>query len=680
VTAWDLRRGINVLWRVELRQFGCATPVIVGHRLFTVSEPRTLVCMDKMTGTILWLNDGLSAEPVRDPVRLAAIVGLPAPPAAPAEGDQPQATPARWSERKLSYGQNAGISIPTPVSDGTHVWVKNGGWAACFDLDGNRQWVTETHLQATDHPMNAPSPVLAGGVLVCEGGFTPYWNENSRNKVPEGTLPANIPGKTSSYKFKHWMVGLDARTGRLLWDVGPLHAGGYGGAASPIAVPAAAGGPAEPLVLTAEGHLIAAADGKLIIPYIGARAAYASPYLVDNRAVFTDCFTLWLTDPAVLAPDPARPRILWSKHCAKAMGGSVYRDGLIYIGSLEGRGWRTPMLSIYDAGTGEQVWRERLPMTIPPDTPDYPSPASAGRYVFLFTGKTAAAIEPGRRPWLLAASEFERMHAGPLFDGERLYLRTLDAIMCFARTGEAGARYERQVQARTLLAQFPTRLDPRTTQDIPPPADFKPGGGVEPFQLKDAATPDRWLVAGPFPAAGSDDPLQALGGCAAARPARGTKVTFGGAAQAFRPLDRKFISPDGLDVAGPAGGQRGTQCFYYAVLEVAAPVTLVCEIDRPEVRAWLGGRPVETEQALRLGAGLYPLLLKAVLPGDAGPHGPLQVKVAFGESPPPDEEVRRNRAFIHRQEAILRRIIELVPGSPEAARAADLLARARGKV
>lgn len=53
--------------------------------------------------------------------------------------------------------------MPTPVSDGQHVYVWNGmGVAACYDLDGRRQWITRVPTGPLEY---GSSPALADGVL-----------------------------------------------------------------------------------------------------------------------------------------------------------------------------------------------------------------------------------------------------------------------------------------------------------------------------------------------------------------------------------------------------------------------------------------------------------------------------------------------------------------------------------
>src|SRR5262249_30491058 len=76
-----------------------------------------------------------------------------------------------------------GFTMPTPVSDGKHVYVWNGmGVAACFDFTGKRLWITRIDTEELNY---GSSPALADGVLVV---------------------------------FLNILYGLDARTGKLLWE------------------------------------------------------------------------------------------------------------------------------------------------------------------------------------------------------------------------------------------------------------------------------------------------------------------------------------------------------------------------------------------------------------------------------------------------------------------------------
>src|SRR5664279_434648 len=46
----------NILWKTKLPCYSWATPIIVGDKLITRSEPYDLICMDKNTGKLLWIR------------------------------------------------------------------------------------------------------------------------------------------------------------------------------------------------------------------------------------------------------------------------------------------------------------------------------------------------------------------------------------------------------------------------------------------------------------------------------------------------------------------------------------------------------------------------------------------------------------------------------------------------
>lgn len=517
--------------------------------------------------------------------------------------------------------------------------------------------------------MNVPSPVLLDGVLACEGGITPYWQENSRNKQPEGTFPPN-PNK----KFKHWMVGLDAATGELVWDIGPLNAGGYGGPATPMPLRLPAGGQQVGLVLTGEGHLIRMRDGKLISSYIGTRAAFASPMpLGPDKVIFSHVGSVKVAQLAMTSPEQADCRQLWTAGGATGMGGAVVHDGLIYTQSSG----KQVTLAVFDAATGRRVHQGVLPMQQVKENNDWPNSASAGKYVFLFGSRRAAVLEPGLQPRLLAVSDVEQMFSGPVFDGDRMYLRTYDSILCIARKGEEGATYEKHVQARTLLAALPEKLQRRKLVKIDADGLFDPGKGVPIVRLDLEKMPDRWLFCGPLPAAKDADPLEALGGCAAARPDGDTQVTFGGKTAGFTPLGRKFMGSKGLDADGPVAKDRSGLSFYYTVLEVAKRSILSWQASRPGISMWLGGRHLQAGQAAQLTAGRHPLLMKVAVPADYPASADMRVQVLFAETPHPDEAYEAELVQVRSSRDVLKRVIALAPGTESAARAADLLKRAQ---
>ncbi|MFO0865365.1 MAG: hypothetical protein U0744_12065 [Gemmataceae bacterium] len=59
-TEWGVDK--NVVWKTPMPSFQCATPVIVGDKIFTCNEPTTLICSTKPTAKIVWERKSLRSE------------------------------------------------------------------------------------------------------------------------------------------------------------------------------------------------------------------------------------------------------------------------------------------------------------------------------------------------------------------------------------------------------------------------------------------------------------------------------------------------------------------------------------------------------------------------------------------------------------------------------------------
>jgi outer membrane protein assembly factor BamB len=195
----------NILWMAELPQRSNATPVIAGNRIFVMSEPDELLCFDKDTGKLLWraANNYYEAltpeERQANPAFRTRVDPLVAQLAQ--EKDfikrmklrrQIQHTLTEIDAERFAWKADGhfedhfgivGFASPCPVTDGKHVWVWCGnGIAACYDLEGKRQWITRVPTKAIIY---SSSPALADGIFA----------------VYHGRL-----------------VGLDAQTGKIRWE------------------------------------------------------------------------------------------------------------------------------------------------------------------------------------------------------------------------------------------------------------------------------------------------------------------------------------------------------------------------------------------------------------------------------------------------------------------------------
>jgi outer membrane protein assembly factor BamB len=227
----------NVAWKLAMPAWSGSTPIVWGDRIFlNVADDLTvrqgdnlhLWCVDRATGSVLWKR----------------ALG-----------------PGNHQERK----QN--MSTPSPVTDGTHVWIMTGtGVLKAFDFAGNEKWARDIPKDYGRFGLNwgyGSSPLLHGDALyvqVLHGmktddpsyllridkatGKTVWRVErptNARMESPDSyTTPALLRyGTTTEIVVTGGDVvtGHDPATGKELWRVdglNPDNDGNYRIVASPV--------------------------------------------------------------------------------------------------------------------------------------------------------------------------------------------------------------------------------------------------------------------------------------------------------------------------------------------------------------------------------------------------------------------------------------------------------------
>lgn len=695
VTAWDIQQNINVRWRIPLPRFSHATPVIVGDKLFTQMEPHTLICVDKMTGKEHWRRDSNIIELIADPaVRAEALAAYAkqettdrkaareltetlgkelrqiedslekAPnPTLEKRRDQIQAEidkantglnafatyaskvepQGRYTIEPGGFDFYVGYTMPVPVTDGKHIWVKYGtGVAACYDLDGNRKWLAQTHLHGAG-PQNVASPILAGNVLVVHGS---------------GGILAGKRGVKLTSGAGHWMVGMNATTGEVLWDYGPLRSGGYGGSTGPALVTVTNGRESMHLAVHGEGQVIRADDGKLLLNHVGARQGGHVPLVIGN--------TVYLGDTAVELTMHSRDAI---GARIRGKGGSVLHKDKYYWMDCNHDGFCE--VTVTEAATGRRI---PLPFSTTQDMGDgYPLPAATRDFAFLPATSKINVVRTGAKPLMIATSKIERFHGGIVFDEDRMYIRTVESLLCIGRTGDAGAAYEKSVWAQTLIAPFPQELKRHPMESIAPDANYKPGKDVPVVRLESGIVPQRWLFAGPLPVNREMDPLGSIGGSDKARPENGTAIEFAGGAATFQPLDPKFVTEQSIDFDGPIAKKRTTTSLYYTVLECPNIGVYKLTCDKPGIAILLNGVKLNPGDHVELQPGLYALLAIVDAGGKFPPMIPFKSRIALESANDPNMMYRHHIGFIRDNADILREIQQISPGSFEATRATALL-------
>lgn len=416
-TDWALDRGI--VWSTPMPSWSNATPILVGNKLFMCSEPDTLLCVDAGSGQILWqkangysdlpdfADPALMAEANRQAAELRkelaqnqgainktnrALKDKPDDPDLKAElealkekrkGLQAQHDELSQSRYVLprTYSTN-GYSTATPVSDGQRVYALFGhGIVACYDLDGNRQWIRFLEHSKSEYG-HSTSPVLADGKLI-----------------------VHILN----------LMALDPATGETIWQVRLPEAWG---------TPQVGRVGDQTVIATPGGDIVQAADGKVLAKAL-CRLEYGDPILAGDTIYYMQNGGKAFKLPATIA-EPFAPQVLWETQVKKDRyyAASVLHDGIIYAVTQAG------IFSAVDAATGAVIYEQNLQLP----APFYIAVTMAGGMLHVTNDKgTTVLIKPGRQYEEPGRLTLETSRSCPIFDGSRMYVRTLKNLYCIGK-------------------------------------------------------------------------------------------------------------------------------------------------------------------------------------------------------------------------------------------------------
>ena len=442
----------NLAWHTPLPSYevdgynpvaGSGMPITVGDKIFLLCEPHDLVCLSKTDGKVLWTRSNSYFDAIPEAERAAnpAIAAL-APTAAKLStlmetlkvrsfdkatcdernklqgeiyGGLQKVDPKKY---KLPTGQDVGYAGNSPCSDGKHVyvWLLNGV-AACYDLDGKREWIKLENKPGIEH------------------GFS--------------STPIVIDGKLITYMRE--LMARDAKTGEVVWRFqvskfldGESVLGHFHGSFTTAKL----GG--QEFLVVPNGTLVRPSDGKIV--FSDSRLAgfqHIPSAVMDGRTMLwlSTQSTLYIVDfpdkaGDTLVPDSVRsvaidtnafPRFYNDWH----MASPLVHDGLAYVMNNVG------VLSVVDIADAKVLYQRQL------DVDGYMthsegacrgmgcSPTLAGKYIYLVGPSNAVlVIEPGPTYKQLAKNKIERRYlewgwswrqertvACPVFDGKRMFLR-----------------------------------------------------------------------------------------------------------------------------------------------------------------------------------------------------------------------------------------------------------------
>ncbi|MGA2618232.1 MAG: PQQ-binding-like beta-propeller repeat protein [Thermoguttaceae bacterium] len=431
----------NILWETPLPDHSHGAPIIVGDRIFITSEPDELICIDKRTGEILWgaTNNYYDATPRAERDAHPAFKEKIEPLSKQLHAEKDPVK--RWTARKKLYDALVEIDkkkytmhfdghlqghfeivgfTNTPTSDGKHVYFWNGaGVAACYDLDGKRQWIRRLDAK----------------------------------KLFYSAAPAVIGGRLAVYFMK--MYGLDAQTGRTAWEQPAVD--------KTLASLLSARLAGVEVFISQQGEVVRASDGKMLWknPHkISNDTGWAPPTVLGDVMYLPWYGTslLWVLDFAGCTGDEWKPKEdsiqgigAGFPPLAKAplgisreqtAGSPLIWDGKAYIIDWCGGYY------VVDLKTKKTlVCKELLPNG---DAYYVAMPVAAsctlvGKHVVVMDNQGhAAVLEPGgackevarnriamqvQRDWATTTQEYTA-YAPPVADGNRMYIRGERHLYC----------------------------------------------------------------------------------------------------------------------------------------------------------------------------------------------------------------------------------------------------------
>jgi hypothetical protein len=604
--AWDLQRGLNVAWTVDL-PLGTAEPVIHKGKVFAMAEPNVLHCLDLASGDTLWTK---------------AIVSP--------------------SGRQAPKGDYAASVSPVVTDDSVYVHVGSGA-AARLSLDGEVRWMVDT--PGSWNHINMGNPYLIEGQLI---------------------LQSHLPGGDDG---RFGLISLNAENGKVRWTVrGPRRRvvsehDRSEGLGNGLGVMKLVNGSLEKtVILTGEGAVVDASDGTLLHRSIFHVEAIRTPPYVVGDTVYTapvlgqEAARLWLDDagrvgvrtlwhsPPKLGRGQAKTVTEWGpKHWMK---GPVIKDGRMYIVKVDSA--HVPQhypvqwtqLDIYSTETGQRLSRMRklLAQTTDPTI----APVITGRTLFVGDGGAALGgfggttthgqmavmrVNDAEKAFhmhtatrqglfglatMVSTNVTPRSRCAPVIEGDRMVIRGLTKAVCLAVTDEKGEYYQRKQTASTavrkIVGKKPEVIEAMKIEGRDePPAD----ASLPVSRARSGANGSGWLVLGPFPKPDANAVLAKIAPDDGRYPDPKETVTMGGTSatwEASTPEDR--LKTGEWNALKLVGGKRSGAAYLFTVLKVGRSKRVIYLPNAVVAATWIAGQKVERGQTLDLDLGYYPMLIR----------------------------------------------------------------------
>jgi hypothetical protein len=239
---------------------------------------------------------------------------------------------------------------------------------------------------------------------------------------------------------KVWLLALDAATGKEAWRA---DAQDFRSNSTPAVMRLRRGDTQLTVLVTGSGTVVRADDGKVLVPRLLGNDGWGSPTVVGDVVYRFGEGPSTATQLIMVDRDHMGARRLWSRHTpVEHAGGVVYQDGFLYglEGDLHCRGHR-----VYDARTGRLVETPAVTdVGVFHGEAVWTPPTLAGGYIFFVsrgstswrtngTGSYISVME-ARPDGKFVAHQWwaGQLDTPPVFDNNRLYLRTNTGLVCIS--------------------------------------------------------------------------------------------------------------------------------------------------------------------------------------------------------------------------------------------------------
>jgi outer membrane protein assembly factor BamB len=397
----------HVLWKTKLPGHSFGSPLVVGDKVFVVSDPAELLCVNSGDGEILWrrshalwdlYGDTTAKKVMAKFVEIKKEMDRLRHEAGKAKDDkarqaeiwkQYRAVEKDFQDQENKYpvppalgNRGSGNTAATPAFDGKNIYALFGNGIACaYTRAGKKLWAR--HIERSPVGFgHSSSPVLVDGKLLVH--------------------------------LNH-LVALDPATGKESWrsPVPPMHA-------TPVTLRVGT----TWVVICPSGSVVRVSDGKVLLRD-GKLSSSECTHVVHNGIVYVCHGVARAVRLVPAGEDAVKLEQLWETRISggRRTPSAVLHDGLLYAITTDA------LLDVIDTKKGKLVYQRRLNIG-----QDYASATAAGKYLFFgSTGGTALVLKPGKEYAEVARNKIEGFGSCPVFYGQRLYLRTQQHLYCIGK-------------------------------------------------------------------------------------------------------------------------------------------------------------------------------------------------------------------------------------------------------